>query len=200
MRTNSFSFLLATFLLAFVLTLTRAWGETYQLDLTKTTNKVTFLAVGRPSAIKIRGRIKDGSQHPLTGQLKFSENTVLGEAQFRLNCFDTGIGLRNRHMKEKYLETDKFSHAKIQIKTLSLPEGFSGEDIPFSGSLTLHGVTKPIKGKVEIERDSEEVEMQFSFKLKIDDYAIDIPSYLGIKVADEVTVGVEIQGVLAQSD
>ena len=66
-------------------------------------------------------------------------------------CKATGIGpveLRTTHMREKYLEVEKFPEAKLVIKDLDIK---SGAKVPFKGNLTLHGVTKELTGEASVE-------------------------------------------------
>jgi len=64
-----------------------------------------------------------------------------------LRTLDTGIGLRNEHLRKNYLEVDKGTGydqavvSEIELKGLNpdAPEGKGS----FTGSLTLHGVRSP---------------------------------------------------------
>src|SRR5437868_9273038 len=99
---------------------------------------VEFLAIGKPSAIKIRGK---GDR--LQSQLQFNKDkTLTGKVVFDLSSLDTGIETRNQHMKEKYLETGKFRDAELTLKSLSLPQDLCKENVkleksPFEGTLKL---------------------------------------------------------------
>ncbi len=171
------------------------------LDLSHPSNKVEFLAVGKPSALKIRGETKnDKVKQPLTGILNVTNTDITGTATYALDALDTGIELRNSHMKEKYLETAKHPTATLKITELKLPAAKDGkvvqENIPFTGSLTLHGVEKSIKGTVNVDKTAEKADLQFAWELQTADYAIDVPSYLGIKVTDAVKVTTKVTGPL----
>jgi polyisoprenoid-binding protein YceI len=169
------------------------------LDLTKTTNKVEFLAVGKPSALKIRGETKtEKVKTPLNGKLTITDSAVTGTATYHLDALDTGIELRNSHMKEKYLEIAKHPTSELKITELKLPAANAGkvkaEAIPFAGTLKLHGVEKPVKGTVTVDNSATEANLTFEFSLQTTDFAIDVPSYLGIKVTDAVKVTTKISG------
>ena len=73
------------------------------------------MAIGRPAAIKILGKSKGPS-----GELKIQKSDqdflVNGEAIIDLDSFETGINMRDQHMKEKYLETGKGKNAKLIIE------------------------------------------------------------------------------------
>lgn len=159
-----------------------------QVDLAKQTSEVEFFAVGKPSLLKI-----NGTGGKLVGNLELDKNQIKGRFKVKLDEFTTGIAMRDQHMKEKYLETAKFSEASLEVEKIELPENFLTEKkvysgIPFEGKLTLHGVEKPVKGTAEIDTKKDAPSVSTEFKVLVSDFKIDIPSYLGIKVADEVTV------------
>ena len=84
------------------------------IDLSTTEGKVEFLAVGQPSALKIRGKLSD--EKPISGSLEVVDGSLSGTAKVKLDGFDTGIELRNRHMKEKYLETGKYPETAVKLE------------------------------------------------------------------------------------
>jgi polyisoprenoid-binding protein YceI len=158
-----------------------------------TEGSVGFLAIGKPSAIKIRGK---GTSPQ--GDIQIAEKNVTGEFTFDENSLNTGIELRDRHMKEKYLQTDKHPTAKFKITKLLLPSefnpnSFNAERLPMEGELTLHGTTKPVTGTATIGSKSGHATGHIEFGTKITDYGIEIPTYMGVKVADQVNVDVDIQ-------
>lgn len=159
-----------------------------QVDLAKQTSEVEFFAVGKPSLLKI-----NGTGGKLVGNLELDKNQIKGRFQVKLDEFTTGIAMRDQHMKEKYLETGKFSEATLELMKIDLPENFLTErkvysGIPFEGKLNLHGVEKIIKGVAAVDTKKDNLSVSTEFKVLVSDFKIEIPSYLGIKVADEVTV------------
>jgi polyisoprenoid-binding protein YceI len=157
------------------------------------TGKSEFLAIGKPSAIKIHGE-GDG----LSGNLDVKGTQVSGTVKFPLNQFGTGVALRDEHMKEKYLETQKFPSAqltidKVQVAQDPSKEGFNQKEVPFTGTLTLHGVTKPVSGKIDIATSGQTTTGEAQFEMKTSDFNIAVPKYLGITVTDTVQVSVHLQ-------
>lgn len=163
--------------------------------------RVEFLAVGNPGMLKIRGRQTDDPKNPLKGSLKFSGGQVTGEATYALDALDTGISMRNRHMKEKYLETSKYPEAKLTLTKLSLPKQVQdgdgrAEGISFEGTLALHGKTNPVKGKASIERKDKDVGMVFEYPITLTDYGIKIPSFMSVTVAKDVNITASAEGAV----
>ena len=120
--------------------------------------------------------------------------TLDGSLAVDLRTLDTGIGLRNEHLREKYLEVNKgtgFETATLSaIELMGLspvaPEGTGS----FSGLLTVHGVAKTVSGAVDVRRAGGGLRVTASFRLDLTDYGIAKPRYLGIGVTNTVQVEV----------
>lgn len=170
-----------------------AWAAPQKL--TPSGGGVEILAIGKPSFIKIQG--KGGAPK---GLVDLKDGLISGEFEFDLQSLDTGISLRNEHMKDKYLEVGKHPKAKLEIKELKVEAGWTLaspalKSKPFGGQLTLHGVTKPASGEFSISSAGEILAIM---KIKLSDYKVEIPSYMGITVADEVEVKVKIDKLQAK--
>ena len=164
------------------------------LQLVLDKGSVEFVAVGWPSALRIRGKGEE-----LTGSLAVTERGIEGEVVFSLDCLDTGIALRNRHMREEYLETARFPRAvfrptTVAVKQLTRTSTFDGEQVPFEGELELHGVTRPVHGLARVTREASRVKVDATFEVRTLDFQIPIPRYMGITVAEDVKVTVHFAG------
>jgi polyisoprenoid-binding protein YceI len=117
-----------------------------------------------------------------------------GSLAVDLRTLDTGIGLRNEHLRENYLEVDRgpgFDTATLSEIDLhgfnpDAPEGTGS----FTGSLTLHGVTQTVTGAVDIRRTDAGLLVKASFPVDLPNYGIRKPRYLGVGVKDTVQVEV----------
>ncbi len=105
------------------------------------------------------------------GEAYKAENVVIP-----LSDLQTGIELRDDHMKNKYLEVAKYPDAKLK--------GAKGEKGNFSGELEIRGVTKPISGTYAVEGDL----LKASFSVKMSEYNIAKANYMGIGAKDEVKI------------
>lgn len=173
-------------------------GAKYKLPIDGDKGKVEFLAVGKPSAIKIRGELKGTPKEALKGELRLEDFKAKGNIFVKLDAFETGIGLRDKHMKEKYLETAKYPEAKLELTELRFPqsfaeESFSAESEPFKGTLTMREKTVPVAGTVSMKGSKDEVDMKFDFPLKTTDFKIDTPGFMGVTMANDVTVTAEVK-------
>lgn len=149
---------------------------------------VNFLAVGKPSALKIHGKAA-GPEAKLT----LDGEKLSGTAEFDMNNLTTGINLRDQHMKEKYLQVKEHPKAKLTLVDAAVDPTFatnltnSGEK-PFKGKLQLHGQERDVEGTYTAKNGL----VQAKFQIKLTNYGIEIPSYLGITVAELVDVNVDL--------
>lgn len=157
--------------------------------------KVEFQAVGRPAAIKINGQ-SPGPQGELKTRMDGTDQILDGEIQLDLEKLDTGIGMRDRHMKEKYLETGKFKNAVLKLKSARIPVKIlnEGGDAQVKALLSLHGVEKPVDLEMKFTKAGSEITNKSSFKIQLTDYGIEIPKFSGITVANDVQVEIETRG------
>lgn len=150
---------------------------------------VSFDAVGKPSMLKIHG---EGKQ--LKGTIKQDGRRITAEVAVRLDDLDTGLKLRNEHMKNKYLEVSEFPDSKFKLDPLILP-GNEGDfkDVPFKGVLIIHGVEKRISGVADILISKAVQSVSASFSIKLSEYKIQIPSFAGVTVAEDVQIKVTMK-------
>ena len=111
----------------------------------------------------------------------------------QLTALSTGMSLRDKHMKEKYLEVQKFPDAELVVNRADLKFPAAGETKKeeANGTLKLHGVNKGTKFKYTVTKDGEVYKVTGTLKVSMKDHDIPEPSYLGVKVKDEVDVSVQ---------
>ena len=129
--------------------------------------------------------VADGSPAALSGELSVDLSTL-----------DTGIELRNTHLREKYLEIGRGAEfATAVLSGVRLDKGgtssFRGQTA-FTGMLLLHGVRRPVAGQADIRSEGNDVRVLASFPLHVDDYGIAAPRYLGVGVKNEVQVKISL--------
>jgi polyisoprenoid-binding protein YceI len=139
----------------------------------------------------------DARSSALTGTLRASAgrpSALEGNLAVDLTTIDTGIDLRNEHLREKYLEVDKgegYDQAVLSDVTLhALSTDAPAGKGSFTASLMLHGVKKTVTGPVEIRQGGTGWRVRASFPVNLPDYNIDEPRYLGVGVKDTVQVSV----------
>ncbi len=143
-------------------------------------SEVVFHATG-PAGLKIDGKTKD---------LKVTEDGGKITFVVPLAGVDTGISLRNKHMTEKYLEVAKFPAAELVVErsALRLPEDGKDAAGKVPGMMKIHGVSKPVEVSYKARRAGAAFNVEGSVKLSIKSFGIEIPSYMGVTVKDDVEV------------
>ncbi|MFM8268926.1 MAG: YceI family protein [Pseudomonadota bacterium] len=163
-------------------------AKSYRFQLAQGKSKVEFEGTGKPSLLKIHGT----SEQNLDGYFVFDGKKVSGKAIFHLESLDTGIELRNDHMRSRYLEVAKYPKAELEIKEMNLNQDFNPKDfkaaVPFQGILQLHGVSHSVTGKITVQVDEGELEIECEYGLSIADFKIQRPSYANISMTDKVKV------------
>jgi polyisoprenoid-binding protein YceI len=115
--------------------------------------------------------------------------TATGAVQVDLQTLETGIGIRDRHMRDTYLEVKKgpeYGVATIEQIRLDKLEGKTA----FNGTLLLHGQRKEISGTAELKSQGGQIRIQAQFPIHVSEFAIAAPTYLGVGVKDEIQVTV----------
>jgi len=121
---------------------------------------------------------------------------LAGELVVDLRTLHTGIGLRDEHMQSNYLEVGRgigFDHAVLSEVHLGTgdPRTVEGR-VSFSGSLLLHGTKRSVSGQATVHRDGPSVHVEAHFPIRVVDFGIARPRYLGVGVQDPVTVLVSL--------
>ncbi|HVY47020.1 MAG TPA: YceI family protein [Minicystis sp.] len=106
-----------------------------------------------------------------------------------LGSLSTGIGLRDKHMKE-YLETDKYPTAELKVARSALKIPAPGGDASGDarGTMKLHGQTKAVTFHYTAKRDGDVINVSGAARVNMNDYGIKTPSYLGVSVKPDVDV------------
>jgi len=149
-----------------------------------TNSAVTFTATG-PGGLKIEGK---------TPELSVDEKDGRVTIAVALANLDTGIALRNKHMRDKYLEVAKFPRAELVIarSDLKLPtEASPGAQAQGTApaSMTMHGTTKPVTVTFSVKRAAgTSFEVEGTTKVDMKEFGIDVPSYLGVTVKPGVDI------------
>ncbi len=115
--------------------------------------------------------------------------------EVELNGLDTGIGMRNRHMRENFLETDKYPYAHYTGEIVRVDTASGGAfDITTSGKLFIHGKEQAVTLKVQVSPQGNEYLVHSSFEVKLPDYDIKVPTLMFLKISE--TIGLELDFTL----
>jgi polyisoprenoid-binding protein YceI len=141
---------------------------------------VAFAATG-PAGMKIEGTTSD---------LKVTEANGNLVVDVSLTNLATGIALRDQHMKDKYLEVGKYPQATLTVARSALRVPASGGQLTVDapGTLKLHGQVRSVTVHYDAAADATGVAVHGKFHVRMDDFGITVPSYLGVTVKPDVDV------------
>jgi polyisoprenoid-binding protein YceI len=123
-----------------------------------------------------------------------------GEVHVQLATLKTGNDMRDRHMRENHLETDRFPEAVFTLTQLAIPAGSlaDGKRTPVhvTGQLKLHGVEKTIEPETYLtytDGDKPTLKIESLFPVTLDDYSISRPQFLVLRLAKTQQVSVVLR-------
>jgi polyisoprenoid-binding protein YceI len=134
----------------------------------------------------------NGVSDKLNGLIDLSGNVL--DFYVDLNTLDTGIGLRDKHMRDNYLETEKYPFAEFTGKFNAIPGLTIGSKIPVTanGKFKIHGVERQIQVKGTLSKnDKSELELEAGFEVLLSDYKIPVPKLIFYELAENQTVTIK---------
>ena len=131
-----------------------------------------------------------------------------GKIEVDLASLQTGIGMRDRHMREQYLETDKYPKTIFEItRVIEAGENVLEDQKPvemiLEGNFTVHGVTKVIEVPVtaELIKESEDTKarhpgdilhIQTTFDVLLSDHQINRPQFVFLKLDEKQKIDLDV--------
>jgi polyisoprenoid-binding protein YceI len=164
---------------------------------------------GEPNLVRFESKAPletfDGKTRQVRGHVKLDpadlSEWIEVNVEVDLASFDTGIAIRNRHMRENHLETDKYPSAVFKggkVHDASQTQIRAGETVRFEieGVLSLHGVEKPLRAPIEMTLETvdgrTQIRVAASFRLKLSDHDIKRPKFLIMKLDEVQRLSVEL--------
>jgi polyisoprenoid-binding protein YceI len=103
-----------------------------------------------------------------------------------LASLDTGIGLRNRHMRNNYLETDEFPFTSFAGRVTGLTQESPGRFQAIAGgTFSVHGIERERSIGCSAEAMGADLRVRCAFQVVLSDHDIPIPKLMFMKI-DEV--------------
>ena len=107
--------------------------------------------------------------------------------EVELNGLDTGIRLRDRQMRDDYLETDRYPYATYSAAIESVELSSGGEQtINASGTFSVHGVERPLQISCNSVVAGAGYRVRCGFEVLLSDYNIRRPSLMFLKLSDTI--------------
>jgi len=143
-------------------------------------SRVGFQAIG-PAGMRIEGT---------TADLDVTSDGDHIVIQVPLSNLKTGIEVRDRHMRDKYLEVQKYPQAKLTVARgdVKLPQAGEKASYDAQAVLDLHGQTKNVSVHYDLKGEASGVVVDGKLHVNMKDVGIEVPSYLGVTVKPDVDV------------
>lgn len=142
----------------------------------------------------------DGTTSEIDGYLYWEGDSIFGpnnELYFEvdLNSIETGIGKRDRDMREDVLETDKWPKTSFRGTITSYKNiGSNLFEVVSKGAIFIHGHKKDLEINAKISLQDSTMRVQCDFSVFLKDYEIEAPSLLAfIKVSEEIKLYLDFQ-------
>ena len=115
-----------------------------------------------------------------------SEGTQL-YLEVDLASLSTDLGLRDRHMRDNYLEVEEFPYAMFEATVERVEEATAGVfRVTARGILNIHGVEREREILCDVSARQEGYRAQCTFTVLLSDFDIEIPKVMFLKLADEI--------------
>lgn len=111
-----------------------------------------------------------------------------------LNSIETGIGKRDRDMRDDVLETQKWQTAyfKGSFKQVVKMENQDHYSVKIFGKMFIHGIEKEMEIPGEITINGKEMTVESKYSIFLKDFNIKAPTLLAfIKVAEEIKINLK---------
>ena len=142
---------------------------------------VHFTATG-PAGLRITGK---------SGELQVADAGSTLRITVPAASLKTGIELRDRHLRDKYLQAAQYPTIRLEAQRAVLKQPPTGGSVTAEadGTLSMHGKSKTVRFKYTARHEGGRIRVEGALRIDIRDFGIEVPSYLGLKVKPEVDAG-----------
>jgi len=143
----------------------------------------------------------DGRLTLTRGEIRFDPSTgeASGEVVLDARQTETGNQERDEKMHRKVLESELFPEIVFAPERITGEVPSTGEgQIGLEGTVTVHGTSHPIAVAARVTREGDRVHAVAALPIPYVEWGMKDPSVLVLRVAKEVNVELEIDGVLSQ--
>ncbi len=139
----------------------------------------------------------EGETNNIDGYLKHQGADVKEKSEMYfevdLRTLDTGIGLRNRHMRENYLHTNKYPYAKYSGRITEVKESGGKKTVSVKGTMDIHGVKRSLDITATLTQSGSGYHAKSSFEVKLTDHKIEVPKLMFLKIDETMQLEVDFQ-------
>jgi polyisoprenoid-binding protein YceI len=98
------------------------------------------------------------------------------------------------HFNENYMESDKYPKSIFKGKFSNIENIDFNKDGTYpatvKGTLEIHGVKKEVETTGTIKVSGKNITATASFEVTLEDYKVDVPSIVGIKISEKAKIKV----------
>ncbi len=140
-----------------------------------------------------------GTARKLTGRIRLADASLPSEAEacveIEAASITTGIDLRDETMRKNHLHTGRFPTILFTMTGVEQvrPLGADQYTGALRGMLTLHSVTSPLVVPAKAHITSTWLSVEGQVPLRLSTFEIPIPSFLFIRMKDEVIVRYKVK-------
>lgn len=138
-----------------------------------------------------------GKSNHLHGLVDLDKNLI--DFYLDLNTIDTGIELRNRHMRDSYLRTDQcpFAEFRGELLTPFDPDQNQPQQVRTKGVFQVNCNERETEITGTLHPTESGLRLEAQFKIELSDYSIEKPRVIFYELAEEQVINLSI---LLQSD
>lgn len=125
-----------------------------------------------------------------TSALQVGEQNGTVVVTVPLAGMDTGNAQINKHLRERDLQTDLYPAAELRVSrgVLRFPNIRANLSTSATGTLTLHGTTRPVTFLYDSRREGDTYRVRGTVRINVRDYGVQSISLLGVDAAPEVEI------------
>jgi polyisoprenoid-binding protein YceI len=175
------------------------------------------LNISNEDSVKFKSTAKlefvSGKTNYIIGGFSFdpenNKGIIDGKFQVDLRTIKTGIDLRDTHMRENHLDTEKYPYTFLKLSQVEgLPDKLM-EDSVYKGivygEFYLHGIKKDISSDISVSVKTNTgnniaIRVKANFTIRLEDFDIPHPKALFLKIAKEIAVEVSLIGYTEAED
>lgn len=145
----------------------------------------------------------DATGKDITGSFEFDPANpsvgATGVLRFDLRTLKTGIELRDEHMRERHLQTEKYPYCYYELTSVTgMPNSITPDSVykaSGNGWFYIRGVKRELPCEISFKQiSSDTYAVTATFAVKLDDFDIPRPKAVFMKLAEIIEVSTSFVG------
>jgi len=132
-----------------------------------------------------------GESDQLNGMIDLEQNLL--DFYLDLETLKTGIRLRDKHMRDSYLETDIYPFAEFRGQLAQVPDFVASDtaSVVAVGRFKVHGIEREIEVPGVLIRRSEGLILSAEWTIDLPDYEISVPKVVFYELSETQEIRIE---------